>query len=148
MAELKEKIKKLITKAKESGDGDLLELAIELLDEISVPEPATATTSAVSEANLNFDRTKLPSKFSEFSMNKTSNTEQSTVTPPGRVNKFVDDGSEHKDLINKTPEITITERSRPKFALISQFCSKCNKEFEINPAFKRDFFVCDRCLRK
>lgn len=144
MTQIKDKIKKLLNKAKESGDMDMIELAMELLDEIPAPEATTLFTATEPEV----DKTKLPSKFSEFSMNKTLNTEQSTVTPPGRVNKFVDDGSEHKDLVNKTPEITITERSRPKFALVKQSCSKCNKEFETNPAFKRDFFVCDRCLRK
>ncbi len=141
MAELKEKIKKLITKAKESGDGDLLELAIELLDEIPAPED---TTTVATEA----DKSRLPSKFSEFSMNKTPNTEQSVVTPPGRVNKFVDDGREHKDKMNTTPDVAITERSRPKFQKVIQLCTRCDKKFEVHPSFVRDFFVCDKCLRR
>jgi hypothetical protein len=137
----KEKIKKLIIKAKESGDIDLLELAMELLDEIPVPEAATI-------AGPEADRSKLPSKFSEFSMNNINNGRQPVVTPPGRVNKFVDDGTEHKDAMNKTPEITRTERSRPKFSKVVQVCTRCNKEVEIHPSFKRDFFVCDRCLKR
>lgn len=129
----KDKIKKLISKAKESGDVDLLELAMDLLDEIPAPE---------------VDKSELPSKFSEFSMNKINNVSQPVVTPPGRVNKFVDTGTEHKDAINETPEITKTERSRPKFSKTAQTCTRCNKEVEVHPSFKREFFVCDKCLRR
>jgi len=137
----KDKIKKLIMKAKESGDIDLLELAMELLDEIPVPEAATI-------AGPKADVPQLPSKFSEFSMNKINNGRQPVAIPPGRVNKFVDDGTEHRDDLNKTPDITRTERSRPKFSKVMQVCSKCNKQVEIHPTFKRDFFVCDKCLRR
>lgn len=137
----KDKIKKLLKKAKEEGDIDMIELAMELLDEIPVAE---ATTVAAPEV----DRSKLPSKFSEFSMNKINNVSQPVVTPPGRVNKFVDNGTEHKDPMNETPEITRTERSRPKFSKVVQVCTRCNKEVEIHPSFKRDFFVCDKCLRR
>jgi len=136
----KDKIKKLLKKAKEEGDIDMIELAMELLDEI----PVETATMPESEA----DRSKLPSKFSEFAMNNVSNSRQPVVTPPGRVNKFVDDGTEHKDRSNETPEITRTERTRPKFSKVSQVCSKCGAEVKVNPVFKRDFFVCDKCLRK
>lgn len=137
----KDKIKKLIMKAKESGDVDLLELAMELLDEIPVPENNVI-------AGPSTDRSQLPSKFSEFSMNNINNGRQPVSTPPGRINKFVDDGTEHRDDINKTPDITRTERTRPKFSKVVQICSKCSAEVEVNPVFKRDFFVCDKCLRK
>jgi len=136
----KDKIKKLLKKAKEEGDIDMIELAMELLDEIPV-ETATMSDTEV-------DRSKLPSKFSEFAMNNVSNSRQPVVTPPGRVNKFVDNGTEHKDKINETPNITRTERTRPKFSKVVQVCTRCNKEVEIHPSFKRDFFVCDKCLRR
>ena len=141
MTKIKDKIKKLLKKAKEAGDTDMIELAMDLLDEIPVPED---TATVVPEV----EKSRLPSKFSEFSINKTSNTEQSVVTPPGRVNKFVDDGREHKDKMNTTPDVAITERSRPKFQKVIQLCTRCDKKFEVHPSFVRDFFVCDKCLRR
>ena len=141
MTQIKDKIKKLLKKAKEAGDMDMVELAMDLLDEIPVPEANTVAAPQV-------DRSKLPSKFSEFSTNNINNGRRPVVTPPGRVNKFVDDGTEHKDAANVTPEITRTERSRPKFSKVMQVCTRCSKEVEIHPSFKRDFFVCDKCLRR
>jgi len=64
-----------------------------------------------------------------------------------RVNLFSDDGTEHKDDLNKTPDIKLTERKRPPVEKVSQTCSTCNSEFQIHPTHKRENFVCDNCLR-
>ena len=50
MSELKDKVRRLIDKAKESGDVDLLDLAMDLLDQIPVPEvefPSNETQAEV-----------------------------------------------------------------------------------------------------
>ena len=64
-----------------------------------------------------------------------------------RVNLFTDDGTEHKDEQNKTPEITLTERKRKPTQMVSQFCAACNSSVEVHPQHARDFFTCDKCLR-
>ena len=71
----------------------------------------------------------------------------SPVNQTQRENKFVDTG-EHKDADNETPSIELTERRRPAFKKIKQICTRCNEVFETHPQFKRDFYICDRCLKR
>lgn len=61
-----------------------------------------------------------------------------------RFNSFTDDGTEAKDVT--TPEIELTERRRPAFKMVKQVCGKCSETFMTHPAHKRDFFVCDKCV--
>tara|TARA_Y100000004_G_C8859512_1_gene388375 strand:+ start:395 stop:904 length:510 start_codon:yes stop_codon:yes gene_type:complete len=63
-----------------------------------------------------------------------------------RFNSFHDDGTEAKDV--KTPEVELTERRRPAFKMVEQTCGKCSETFMVHPAHKRDFFVCDKCIPK
>lgn len=65
-----------------------------------------------------------------------------------RFNKFTDDGSEHKDNQNETPDIGLTERSREPFKPIKQTCTRCSKTIETNPQFYREFYICDPCLKR
>tara|TARA_R100000008_G_C3587289_1_gene173520 strand:- start:6891 stop:7304 length:414 start_codon:yes stop_codon:yes gene_type:complete len=65
-----------------------------------------------------------------------------------RFNKFVDDGTEHKDKQNETPSLSLTERKRPPFKKVSQLCSRCNQTFDVHPQFARDFYICDKCLKR
>lgn len=84
-----------------------------------------------------------------FVMNKGSGqVNKIPVTEGKRFNKFRDDGTEHQDENNRTPEAPLTERRRPKFKKVSQFCERCKTTFEVHPQFARDFFVCDKCLRR
>jgi len=64
-----------------------------------------------------------------------------------RVNLFSDDGTEHKDEQNKTPEVAPTERKRKPTQMVSQVCQACNATVEVHPTHRRDFFTCDKCLR-
>jgi hypothetical protein len=64
-----------------------------------------------------------------------------------RVNLFSDDGTEHRDEQNKTPEVAPTERKRKPTQMVSQVCQACNTTVEIHPTHRRDFFTCDKCLR-
>ena len=65
-----------------------------------------------------------------------------------RFNKFTDNGSEHKDDQNETPAVELTERSRQPFKQIEQTCTRCNKTLETHPQFLREFYICDRCLKR
>ena len=63
-----------------------------------------------------------------------------------RFNSFTDDGTEGKDI--KTPAVEMTERRRPAFKTIEQVCKKCSSIVKVHPSHKRDFFVCDKCVPK
>ncbi len=64
-----------------------------------------------------------------------------------RINLFTDDGVEHKDEQNFTPEVSLTERKRKPAEKISQLCSGCNSTFQVHPTHARERFICDSCLR-
>jgi hypothetical protein len=82
------------------------------------------------------------SKKTETSIIKTStrNLRTNTFNP----SEIKIDPEEDKD----TPKINLTPRNRPKFKYIKRVCEKCGKEHDINPAFNREYFVCDRCISK
>ena len=63
-----------------------------------------------------------------------------------RSNSFHDDGTEAKDIV--TPSFQPTDRKRKEYKPIEQTCTRCNKVVTVNPAHKREFFVCDKCLGK
>lgn len=84
----------------------------------------------------------------DFTMTRDKPKPSSTqVEVKQRVNLFTDDGSEHKDEQNKTPEVAQTERKRKPTQMVSQVCQACNATVEVHPTHKRDFFTCDKCLR-
>ncbi len=118
----------------------------ELIDKVLNLNVKSDKTSAKQE------ETKSPEQEREdglFIMNQGSGqVNKIPVTEGRRFNKFRDDGTEHKDENNITPEAPLTERRRPKFKKVSQFCERCKATFEVHPQFARDFFVCDKCLRR
>lgn len=84
----------------------------------------------------------------DFTMKRDKPKQNSTqIEVKQRVNLFTDDGSEHKDEQNKTPDISLTERKRKPTQMVSQVCQACNNSVEVHPTHKRDFFTCDKCLR-
>ncbi len=84
----------------------------------------------------------------DFTMTRDKPKQSSTqVEVKQRVNLFTDDGTEHRDEQNKTPEIPPTERKRKPVKMVSQFCAACNSSVEVHPQHARDFFTCDKCLR-
>ena len=84
----------------------------------------------------------------DFTMTRDKPKPSSTqVEVKQRINLFTDDGTEHKDEQNKTPEIPPTERKRKPVKMVSQVCQVCNNSVEVHPTHKRDFFTCDKCLR-
>ena len=84
----------------------------------------------------------------DFTMTRDKPKPSSTqVEVKQRVNLFTDDGTEHKDEQNKTPDIAPTERKRKPVKMVSQFCAACNSSVDVHPQHARDFFTCDKCLR-
>ena len=84
----------------------------------------------------------------DFTMTRDKPKPRSTqIELKKRVNLFTDDGTEHKDEQNKTPDIAPTERKRKPVKMVSQFCAACNSSVEVHPQHARDFFTCDKCLR-
>ena len=86
-------------------------------------------------------------KDSGTSLDKFKRAEKGTSSRS--VNKFVDDGSLHKDAVNNTPEVKLsTKGTRKKFSKVDQVCSRCSKTFSIHPHHARDNFACDNCLKR
>ena len=84
----------------------------------------------------------------DFTMTRDKPKPRSTqIELKKRVNLFTDDGTEHKDEQNKTPDIPLTERKRKPTQMVSQVCQACNNSVEVHPTHRRDFFTCDKCLR-
>lgn len=83
----------------------------------------------------------------DFTMTREKPKQNSTqVEVKKRENLFTDDGVEHKDEQNTTPQIPLTERKRPPVRKIPQTCSSCSKTSEVHPTHKRENFICDKCL--
>lgn len=70
------------------------------------------------------------------------------VNETKKTNLFVDDGLEFKEEQFKTPEISLTERKRAAPKKVDQTCQRCNKVFNVHQTHAREFFVCDKCLRR
>lgn len=82
----------------------------------------------------------------DFAMIKDKPKSNSTkVEVKQRANLFSDDGTEHKDEANKTPEIIPTNRSRAKFKKVKQVCGHCKKSEMVHPQFVREFYSCAKC---
>ena len=73
-------------------------------------------------------------------------------TPVIGKNKFEDmldlhvDRPEGYDKINDN--VKRTPRTRKGFETVDLFCISCNKTFQVNPIFKKNNYVCDRCVAK
>ena len=82
----------------------------------------------------------------DFTMKRDKPKQNSTqLEVKKRENLFVDDGTEHKNEANKTPEVVPTARSRPKFQKVEQVCNYCNKSEMVHPQFVREFYTYLRC---
>tara|TARA_R100001163_G_C5041632_1_gene179636 strand:+ start:555 stop:971 length:417 start_codon:yes stop_codon:yes gene_type:complete len=130
-----------------------------LLDSLSSEQKAELIQAILSSNNEQQDSPKVEQTNTQspeqnrddglFVMNKGSGqVSKKPVTEGKRFNKFVDDGEEHKDENHLTPSVSLTERKRPAFKKIKQTCTRCNQTFEVHPQFARDFYICDKCLRR
>ena len=62
-------------------------------------------------------------------------------------NTFVDDGTEHNDEENVTPNVTLTPRRRKPYEPKSVNCHVCGKNYKVNPSLlSGEFYRCDSCV--
>ena len=144
-----EDVKNILREIIKTKDPDLIKMATELLKE----ETDSEMSGKQYADSSNEPTTYLKSEDSEFlspikKENEDGRVAGVSVNRMPRENKFVDRGTEHKDEQNATPEVELTARKRPAFKKIKQICTRCNEVFETHPQFKRDFYICDRCLKK
>ena len=126
-----EQAKKLLKRAIELDDPELIKLANSILSE-DQPKPSN-------------------SKLNEEEFISTI-TPPDTVVPNGvpvneiknRVNQFVDDGTEDANVT--TPSVDPVPRRKP-VAQIQQQCRSCGETITTSLAHQRDFYTCDKCLK-
>ena len=126
-----EQAKKLLKRAIELDDPELIKLANSILSE-DQPKPSSVKSNG-----------------EEFISTITASD---TDTPKGvpvnevknRVNQFVDDGTE--DIEVTTPSVDPVPRRKP-VATIQQQCRSCGGTITTSPTHQRDFYTCDKCLR-
>ena len=126
-----EQAKKLLKRAIELDDPELIKLANSILSE-DQPKPSSVKSTG-----------------EEFISTITASD---TDTPKGvpvnevknRVNQFVDDGTEDSEVT--TPSVDPVPRRKP-VATIQQQCRSCGETITTSPTHQRDFYTCDKCLR-
>ena len=156
-----EQAKKILKKAIALDDAELMAIANEMLglDDDTSWEPLHKKPEPVIEAPKD---TPIPEvvnaspkiirgrdmDFSEFKMTTDDDMSRKNGIPVNKIKRdiqFLDDGSD-RDI--KTPDVARTERKRAPFKKIDQQCAKCGRTVQTNPAHKREYFVCDGCIRK
>jgi len=126
------------------------ELIKALTNDSTKPEPEPEPEPEKPKENLSHSRLMQEGNYTtQIQKNKTEGEVMGVpVNEMPRFNKFEDDGTEHKDQINKTPEVDLTERRREPYKDIEQTCTRCNKSIKTHPQHHREFFICDRCLKR
>ena len=123
---------------------DLVEKMLELLTPEQKQELAASLLKEDKPKEVK--PTKNATVADDFTMSQDKPSRLYSLEVKQRVNLFSDDGTEHKDELNKTPEITPTERKRQPVKNISQTCSVCSSVAQVHPTHKRENFICDKCL--
>ena len=127
--------KKLLKKAMEIDDPELIAMANKLLQESS-PSPTGPRL-----VNVNDDDFLSPIMKDDKPTNKAVPVNEIK----GRVNQFHDDGTESSGIT--TPDAQPTDRHRKPFEKTQQKCQQCGEVKSINPTHKREHYVWDVCLR-
>lgn len=163
-----EQAKKILKKAIMLDDADLMAMANEILDEVMPVSPAiivepehdirinavekTSQEAMKITSELKSEPMKETKRETNFDSFKMKNDDELLRKNGVAVNKikreieFVDDGS---DKHIETPEIKLVNRSKRKpFSKIEQTCQKCGRTVKTHPSHKREWFVCDGCIRK
>jgi len=144
--------KNLLKKAIKTDDEELVILATDLLENAEsiidpIPVEDTHEDSKAPPKELSQARDRMVDA-DDFTMQQNKPEGASTqVEVKQRINLFTDDGKEHKDSQNETPQVEPTERKRKATSKIQQVCGRCSAKVEVHPTHKREFFVCDKCLR-
>lgn len=129
---------------------DIVETLLKIMTEEQKAELINklSTTDELRDVNKKQKKTAAKSldAYDDFTMKKEKPKQNSTqVEVKQRVNLFVDDGTEHKNEANKTPEIVPAARSRPKFEKVEQVCNYCKKSEMVHPQFVRELYTCINC---
>ena len=150
-----EQAKKILRKAILLDDPELIAIANELLgikvdvdDETEVPASNPEPELAVEKPDAPRKTEVREADFDSFKMSKDEDISRKNGVAVNKIKReiqFVDDGSD-KDI--STPEISRSERRRKPFQKVEQKCEKCGRTVETHPTHKREFFVCDGCIRK
>lgn len=165
----------LLKKAIMLDDAELMAMANQILEEavqLEAAQPATPSVSdpvqpypepvqvvAQEQALLaeetppakrqsNNRDTSLGLDFDQFKMKNDEELSRKNGVAVNKIKReitFVDDGS---DKHIQTPEITRANRARKPFSKIEQICQKCGRTVKTHPSHKREWFVCDGCIRK
>lgn len=140
------KAKKLLRLGIDMGDDDLIMMAHEIL---GITEESPAVKEEVKLEPVKAEKqTRENVDFTSFTMNsEEDNTKKNgiAVNKIRREIQFIDDGS---DKHIATPEVSLAERKRKPFKMVEQTCQKCGKTVTTHPSHKREWFVCDRCIKK
>lgn len=140
------KAKKLLRLGIDMGDDDLIMMAHEILG--ITEESPTAKEEVKQEPAKSEKQIRDNIDFNSFTMNsEEDNTKKSgiAVNKIKREIEFIDDGS---DKHVETPKVALAERKRQPFKMVEQTCQKCGKTVTTHPSHKREWFVCDRCIKK
>tara|TARA_R110000851_G_scaffold191014_2_gene341684 strand:- start:99 stop:566 length:468 start_codon:yes stop_codon:yes gene_type:complete len=153
---IKDTAKELIKKGIEIGDNELITMANELLKSVTDSEDIldieTVGLEVEKEPEKEIDIRPEPDSFiSAIRREDDSNHQRIAKTQKidldgDRHNKFTDDLSEHTSVT--TPDMPPTARHRRPFKKVEAVCRKCNKTVETHPAHKREWFVCDGCIKR
>lgn len=134
-----EQIKNLMEQVMKTGDPELMALLTEMLKG-QAPDNASGDKNPTKQK-----------EYPEFVMNQNAGENNVTGVPVNKMprsNSFLDNGDEHKDESNHTPTIQPAERRRPKFTKVQQVCSTCKNTVEVHPQHAREYYKCDKCLRR
>ena len=137
-----EEAKKLLKTALETDDAELVSLANKILQQADTETESGAPDRAVGR-NVSEEDFLAPITRSD-TMPTYRGSPVNDVN--NRVNKFVDDGSEAKDVT--TPDFQPVERGRKPIKNVKQVCGRCDQEYLVHPTHVREFFTCDKCLKK
>lgn len=137
-----EEAKKLLKTAIETDDAELVSLANKILQQADKKTESEPPDQAVGRNVSTEDFLAPITKPDKMPTHKGSPVNDVS----NRVNQFVDDGSEAKDVL--TPDFQPVERRRPSVKKVDQVCGRCNKQYSVHPTHVREFFTCDKCLKK
>ena len=126
-----EQAKKLLKRAIELDDPELIKLANSILSE---DQPKPSSVKSTGEEFISTITASDTATSKGVPVNEVKN----------RVNQFVDDGTE--DIEVTTPSVDPVPRRKP-VATIQQQCRSCGETITTSPTHQRDFYTCDKCLR-
>lgn len=119
----------------------------ELTGEEAKPRENTPEESVQREDEEVQSSMRLRSKEIDFSTNHGSSEKGKKEPVKAGENIFVDDGSEHRDAENTTPNVPLTPRRRKPYEPKSVNCHVCGKNYKVNPSLlSGEFYRCDSCV--